>query len=103
MTIYFITRNPGANDWAEQIGLAVDEVTDRLDAGRILVGDTVIGALPVHQAADVCARGGVYLHLSLDQTADNNSQEGLTAEQIRIGHARIDQYLVRRIEPAELG
>lgn len=66
MTTYLITRHPGARNWAEEHGVAVDRVIDHLDTAMIKPGDTVIGTLPVNLAAEVCARGGRYFHLTLD-------------------------------------
>jgi CRISPR-associated protein Csx16 len=101
MTAYFVTRHPGARAWALDAGLNVDQVIDHLDSGCIQSGDTVIGSLPVNLAAEVCDRGGVYLHLSLDLPAELRGRE-LTAEQMRACGARLEQFLVRRIATGEV-
>jgi putative CRISPR-associated protein (TIGR02620 family) len=56
MTTYFVTRHPGAIEWAARQGLKVDRLLDHLDVAIIQPGDTVIGILPVNLAAEVCAR-----------------------------------------------
>jgi CRISPR-associated protein Csx16 len=93
MTTYFVTRHPGARDWALEEGIAVDQVIDHLDPTRIRPIDTVIGSLPVNLAAAVCDRGGRYLHLSLDLPADLPGRD-LTAEQMWACGARIEAYCV---------
>jgi len=95
MTIYFISRHPGARTWAAQEGIAVDQVIDHLDPAIIQPGDTLIGTLPVNLAAAVCERGGRYLHLSLDLPTALRGHE-LSAEEMRDCGARIEEYRVRR-------
>ncbi len=95
MTTYFITRHPGARDWAAAEGLSVDRLIDHLDPALIHPGDTVIGSLPVNLAAEVCARGGAYLHLSLDLPAELRGRE-LSADQMRACGARLERFVVTR-------
>lgn len=96
MTTFFVSRHPGAADWASTQGLAVDRALDHLDADRVAAGDVVIGTLPVNLAATVCARGARYLHLSLDLPADWRGRE-LSAAEMRACSARLEEYLVRRV------
>lgn len=98
MTTYFVTRHPGARDWATAEGLSVDQVIDHLDPASVQPGDTVIGSLPVNLAAAVCARGGAYLHLSLDLPRELRGRD-LSAEEMRGCGARLERYLVRRLAP----
>lgn len=70
MTVYFVSRHPGARDWAAAEGIVVDEFIAHLDVTKAHAGDVVIGSLPVNLAAEVCARGARYLHLSLDLPAE---------------------------------
>jgi CRISPR-associated protein Csx16 len=95
MTTYFITRHPGARTWAEQEGITVDQVIDHLDPEIIAPGDTLIGTLPVNLAAEVCARGGRYLNLSLDLPAALRGHE-LSVEQMRACGARVEEFRVQR-------
>ncbi|NEX19129.1 CRISPR-associated protein Csx16 [Thiorhodococcus mannitoliphagus] len=96
MSLYFVTRHPGARDWAGEEGITVDQVLEHLDPAIIQPGDTLIGSLPVNLAATVCARGGRYLHLSLDLPPALRGQE-LSAEQMRACGARVEEYQVRRM------
>lgn len=91
MTTYFISRHPGARDWAAAEGLQVDAQIDHLDPSTIRSGDVVIGTLPINLISEVCARGGRYLHLSLDLTANLRGHE-LSAEDMRQCNARLEEY-----------
>jgi CRISPR-associated protein Csx16 len=79
---YFVSRHPGALDWAAEEGVVVDQVVEHLDIETVAPGDTVIGSLPVNLAAEVCARGAAYLHLSLELPAELRGKE-LTAAEMR--------------------
>lgn len=93
MTTYFVTRHPGALDWATGEGLAVEVMVTHLDPETIQPGDTVIGTLPIHLAAQVCQRGGRYLHLSLEIPPEQRGRE-LTAADLRQFGARLEAYRV---------
>lgn len=93
MSVYFVSRHPGAKDWAAEEGLQVDEVIDHLEIDRIVHGDIVIGSLPVNLAAEVCARGGRYLHLSLELPFGLRGQE-LSAADMRAAGARVEEFRV---------
>lgn len=54
----------------------------------------MIGILPVHLAAQLCARGARYLNLSLDLPAAARGRE-LSAEELDAYGARIEGYEVR--------
>jgi CRISPR-associated protein Csx16 len=95
MTTYFVTRHPGARDWAQDEGIQVDHLVDHLDVAQVQAGDVVIGSLPVNLAAQVCERGARYLHLSLDLPPELRGKE-LTAEDMRVLGARIEEYMVFR-------
>ncbi|MCF6355147.1 MAG: CRISPR-associated protein Csx16 [Candidatus Polarisedimenticolaceae bacterium] len=95
MTTYFVTRHQGAVNWAKQQGIKVDQQTEHLDPGQIKQGDTIIGSLPVNLAADICRRGGRYLHLSLDLPQKLRGQE-LTAEDMIRCNARIEEFTIIR-------
>lgn len=97
MTIWFVSRHPGARQWAEEEGITVDRVVTHLDLRQIARGDTVIGTLPVHLAAEVCARGARYRHLSLELPSGQRGRD-LSAVEMRACRARIETYMVRRME-----
>ncbi len=86
---WFVTRHPGAIEWAERRGLQVDHQTDHLQVDEVRAGDTVIGTLPVHLAARVCARGARYLHLSLNLPPELRGRE-LSADDLERFGARLE-------------
>lgn len=98
MSTWFITRHPGAIAWAMRQGLAVDRQLPHLDPEQIAPGDTVIGTLPVNLVARVCARGGRYLHLSLDLPAEARGRE-LTADELERYGARLEAYVAKPATP----
>lgn len=93
MTTWFISRHPGAIEWARQQGFQVDEYVAHLDPARIRAGDTVIGSLPVNLAAQVCDAGARYLHLSLELPANLRGVE-LSAAQLTTLNAHLCAYHV---------
>lgn len=100
---FFLSRHPGAIEWARRRGLVVDQWLAHLDVAQVQPGDTVIGTLPIHLAAQVCARGGRYLHLSLDVPPQWRGRE-LTADELEAAGARLEGFRVLSDdEPAQSG
>jgi len=95
MTTWFVTRHPGAVEWAERQGLKVDRQVAHLDPAQVAPGDTVIGVLPVHLAAAVCERGARYMHLSIDLPPELRGRE-LSADELERCNARLEAFTVRR-------
>ena len=96
MTIWFVSRHPGALEWAARQGLQVDRFATHLDPAEVRAGDTVIGSLPVHLAGVVCQRNARYLNLSVALPAEFRGKE-LSADQLEQLGARLEAY---RVEPA---
>jgi CRISPR-associated protein Csx16 len=97
MTTWFITRHPGARDWAEQQQLGIDRYCLHHDPADVQAGDTVIGSLPVHLAAAVCAAGARYFNLSIDLPAEARGKE-LTAAELNEFNARLEEYQITHIQ-----
>lgn len=93
MAVWFVSRHPGARAWAREEGLEVDVWCDHLEVERISEGDTVIGSLPVPMVAEVCRRGAVYWHLTLDLPSELRGCE-LSAMDMRRLKVRLEQYCV---------
>jgi CRISPR-associated protein Csx16 len=55
-----------------------------------------MGTLPVNLAAEVCARGGRYLHLTLDLPPEARGRD-LSAEEMERFGARLTEFFVTRI------
>lgn len=93
MTTFLVTRHPGALEWAARQGFPIDRRLDHLDPPDIQPGDTVIGTLPVHLTAEVCARGGRFFNLSLDLPPAARGTE-LSADDMDRYGARLEEYLI---------
>ncbi len=97
MSTYFVSRHPGAVDWAASQGFSAARVISHLDPAVVCPGDTVLGTLPVHLAAQVCERGGRYYNLSLDLPQAWRGRE-LSAEELLACRARLERYEVRAVD-----
>ena len=95
MSTLFVSRHPGAVEWARRTSLTVDVWVAHLDVAKVGAGDTVIGSLPPHLAAEVCARGARFLHLRLDIPAEWRGRE-LSADELEMAGARLEEYFVER-------
>ena len=94
-TVYFVSRHPGAREWAANKGFHVDCQLEHLDPQRLVAGDIVIGSLPVNLAAEVCRRGARHHHLSLELPRELRGAE-LSAAQMRDLGARIEEFHLER-------
>lgn len=98
MTTFFVSRHPGAREWAMRQGLRVDIWIDHLDnADQIRSGDTVIGTLPVNLAAVVCARGAAYYHLALELPTTARGRE-LSVDELEQFGAHLQGYAILPVE-----
>ncbi|MBI4755522.1 MAG: CRISPR-associated protein Csx16 [Betaproteobacteria bacterium] len=93
MSTWFVSRHPGAVEWARRRGLVVDRWMAHLDLEEVAAGDVVIGTLPIQIAAGVCSRGGRYLHLRLDLPAHQRGRE-LSADELEAAGAELEEYIV---------
>ena len=102
MTTSFVSRHPGAIEWAARQHLHVDRLVPHLDLALVHSGDTVIGSLPVNLAAQVCAAGATYWHLSLELPVELRGRE-LSADDLEQLGARVEPFDIRampvRVEP----
>lgn len=90
---WFVSRHPGAIEWARRQGLAIERWVAHLDPAGVGAGDTVIGTLPVNLAAEICKRGVRYLHLSLEVPAEWRGRE-LSADDLLMLAAHIEPYRI---------
>lgn len=100
MSIYFVSRHAGAREWARQRNIRVDRQVTHLEPDQLTAGDVVIGTLPAHLAAAVCARGARYLHLTLDLPAELRGRE-LTAAEMSACNARLQELRVEVMGDAQ--
>ena len=85
MSTWFVSRHPGALQWMQQYGPAFDCHVAHLDPVQVQPDDSVIGTLPVHLAAQVCARGAAYWHLALAVPAEARGGEFDATELLALG------------------
>jgi len=97
MTIWFVSRHPGAVEWAKSQDILVDRWVAHLEPGKIAACDTVIGTLPVQLAFEVCSRGAHYLNLSLDLPFEWRGRE-LSAEELNAANARLEEFMITKGE-----
>lgn len=102
MTTLFITRHPGAREWARRQGFAIDRLVEHLDPADIRAGDSVLGSLPVNLAAEVCGRGGRYFHLTLPLPPEWRGRE-LSADDMERFGARLEEFFVERRDAGQAG
>jgi CRISPR-associated protein Csx16 len=91
MTVWFVSRHPGALAWAKSQRLQIDQHASHLDAALVHSGDTVIGTLPVHLAARVCAQGAAFYNLTLDLPEQWRGRE-LSAAALTACNARLERF-----------
>ena len=94
----FVTRHPGAVEWARRRGITA-EMIDHLDEdtiARLRPGDIIMGVLPVSVAAQICARGGRYLHLTMNIPPEARGRE-LTADDMERYGARLEEYSIQPV------
>ena len=95
MTIWLVSRHPGAVKWMCTNKIAYDRHVSHLDPKLVQLGDVVIGSLPFNMASEVCARGARYINLSVRLKASDRGRE-LSAEQLQEYQACLEEYIVTR-------
>lgn len=96
MTTWLVTRHAGALEWLQAQGFTEVRHVAHLDPALVAPGDRVIGTLPVHLAAAVCARGARYFNLSLDVPEHLRGRE-LTAAELDACGARLEAFAIRKL------
>jgi CRISPR-associated protein Csx16 len=94
VTTFFVSRHPGAIEWANRRGLIAQRVC-HLATDDIKPGDVVLGTLPLPLAATVVSRGGRYLHLEMELPAQLRGRE-LTADEMENYGAQLAEYFVEK-------
>lgn len=97
MRTYFVTRHPGARDWAGRHGVNAIFV-EHLDPATLRRGDTVIGTLPAQLIADIARRGCRYVHLAIDIPSDWRGRD-LSADDMERMNARLEEIALRGAGP----
>lgn len=93
MSVWFVSRHPGAIEWAARSGLAVDRRVTHLDPAAVEASDTVIGTLPMSAAAEVCRRGARFLALDMRLPESMRGRE-LSSEELAGLECTLTEYRV---------
>ena len=96
MTVFFVSRHQGAIEWMKKQPVKVDCWKDDLNIDTISAGDTVIGTVPIHLAAQICVKGAVFLALQLELPVDLRGTE-LTNNQLKQLNCKLCRYEVNRL------
>lgn len=97
MSVYVVTRHPGAVQWlTEHLQSSDVRVLAHLDAMDFRNGDIVCGVLPIAWAARICAAGAEAHVMSMDVPPELRGHE-LDVEQLKACGARLVRYDVREL------
>lgn len=97
----FVTRHKGAIEWARRHGVlgtktvfakTVPNLTEDI-LSEINEKYTIVGDLPVHIAARVCAKGARFFYLDIGDK-DKSSIKELTANEMEMCGTRIIEYRI---------
>lgn len=95
MTTWFISRHPGAIEWAKLQAFSVDRWVSHLDPEQIQPGDVVIGTLPVNLAETVHRRGAEFYFLSIQMQQGQRGKE-LDLDDMLVAGCALHRYRVVR-------
>lgn len=95
----FVTRHAGALEWARRRDIAA-EIVPHLDPAALSAGDVVIGTLPIHIVAQLCAKGVRYRHLAMEIPQDERGKDIGAEDMERFGARLEDFYAYERPAPA---
>ncbi|MGX2950053.1 CRISPR-associated protein Csx16 [Ursidibacter sp. B-7004-1] len=96
MAVWFISRHQGAIDWIKQQSIQIDRFESHLNVDDIQTNDTVIGTLPIHLAAQVCAKGAKFYFLSVNVSQAQRGTE-LTAEELIAQQCAIEPFYIQKL------
>jgi len=97
MTLWFVSRHPGAIEWVKRRPLAIDRFEPHLDLAEVRPGDQVFGTLPVELAAEVCRCGARFFAMRLSVPAEQRGLD-LTADDLEALQADFQEYQVTKVE-----
>jgi len=101
--IYLVSRHPGALEWCRRHAITVDHILDHWPSLPLAADDCVIGTLPIHLAAEVCAQGGHYYHLKLEVPLALRGSELSCAQMEALGAELIPVQVTITGAPAQSG
>lgn len=96
LTVWFVSRHPGAICWVKNQDIKIDNFTKHLDFAKLKPGDRVIGTLPINVIAKLCEKDIEYWNLSLELPFNARGKE-LTAHELEQYGARLERYRVEKL------
>ena len=96
MAVFFVSRHPGAVEWATNNIKKIDVLSDHLDTKDVKEGDSVIGNLPMAMAAEICSKGARFFAISIQVRKDERGQE-LSSQKLEEYDCKIEEFRVMRI------
>lgn len=94
MTVYIISRHPGAIEWMQRaLEPPSATVLEHVDGQDFAPGDVVAGVLPLWLASKACAAGARVLSLDFSLPRSQRGRE-LDADELRAAGARLVPYQV---------
>lgn len=97
--VWFVSRHQASLKWIKSEGIMIDHAISHLTSDTpIKAGDIVIGSLPVNKIAQLNQQGVRFISLELDMKPQHRGVE-LTEQQLPLLNARLQEYLVLRVDP----
>lgn len=96
MTIFFVSRHPGAVEWIRRRQFG-GIVCPSLNLNDVRPGDEVWGTLPMDVAAEVCRRGAVFRALVLPMK-DQDRGRPLSADEMDAMGAALRTFHVTAVD-----
>lgn len=93
--VYFVSRHVGAILWATKNIQAPVAYITHLDPEIIQKGDIVYGSLPIHIAAEICAKGARFISLVMHIPEELRGKE-LTADDMNKLSCTVQEYYVEK-------
>lgn len=96
MSVWFISRHQGAIDWIKKQDICIDYFVTHVDVDMIQEQDIVIGTLPIHIAAQVCAKGARFYFLSVNVHSYQRGKELSVEELIQQG-CKLEEFSIKKL------
>lgn len=96
MANWFISRHPGAIEWAKQQNLHIDHWVSHLNPAEVQTGDMVMGTLPIHLVAQICAKGARFQFLAMNLSAKQRGKE-LAASDMTKNSCSLIEYFAKKL------
>ena len=95
MSVWFVSRHQGAIEWIQKQNVKIDQFVTHLDAKKVQNNDIVIGTLPIHLAAEICAKGAKFYFLTVNVTKEQRGKE-LTYQQLMEQNCSIQPFYIEK-------